>query len=222
MIRLCDILFSGLTLIFLSPFLLLICLVLRFTGEREVFYFQERVGLNGESFRLLKFATMLKNSPNIGTQSLTVKDDLRVLPFGKILRKTKINELPQLINVFKSDMSLIGPRPLTRQHFNLYRSEVRFGLQKTKPGLSGIGSIAFRDEELLLADKTSASLFYEMKIAPFKGDLELWFTKNRTFSNYLKLILVTVAVIIGMKPRILWLIYNDLPEPPSEFKKILY
>ena len=89
MIRLCDILFSGLTLIFLSPFLLLICLVLRFTGEREVFYFQERVGLNGESFRLLKFATMLKNSPNIGTQSLTVKDDLRVLPFGKILRKTK-------------------------------------------------------------------------------------------------------------------------------------
>ena len=222
MIRFCDILFSGFTLILLAPLFLLICLLLRFTGEREVFFFQERVGVNGETFRVLKFATMLKNSPDIGTRTLTVKDDPRILPFGKILRKTKINELPQLINVFKSDMSLIGPRPLTRRHFNLYRSEVRFALQQTKPGLSGIGSIAFRDEELLLLDQTSSSLFYETKIAPFKGDLELWFTKNRTFLNYLKLIFVTVAVIIGIKPRILWLIYNDLPNPPPELKKVLY
>lgn len=222
MIRFFDIFLSGLTLIILSPLLLCISLILRFTGEREVLYLQKRVGVNGKPFRLFKFATMLKNSPKIGTQSLTVKDDPRVLPFGKILRKTKINELPQLINVFKSDLSLIGPRPLTRSHFNLYSAEVKFALRETKPGLSGIGSIAFRDEELLLSDEKSAKSVYKNQIAPFKGELELWFTKNRTFPNYLKLIFATIIVVCGVKPKILWILYSDLPDPPPDLKRVLF
>ena len=94
--RLFDILFSGLAVIVLGPFLLPVMIILRITGEGYVFYKQQRVGKDGRIFHLLKFATMLKDSPSIGTGTVTLKDDPRVLPFGKFLRKTKINELPQL------------------------------------------------------------------------------------------------------------------------------
>ena len=118
MTRVCDIFFSALALVFLSPLLIPIALLLRFTGEGEVFFVQERVGLNQQTFGLLKFATMLKDSANIGSGTITVRNDPRVLPVGKVLRKTKINELPQLLNILRGDMSVIGPRPLTRNHFN--------------------------------------------------------------------------------------------------------
>jgi lipopolysaccharide/colanic/teichoic acid biosynthesis glycosyltransferase len=95
--RFFDVLFSGLALLVLSPLLIPIALVLRFSGEGEVFFMQARVGKDGTPFQLFKFATMLKNSPNLGTGTVTLKDDPRVLPVGKFLRKTKINELPQLL-----------------------------------------------------------------------------------------------------------------------------
>ena len=98
---------------------------------------------------------MVKNSPNIGSGTITLKDDPRVLPFGKFLRKTKINELPQLINVLKGDMSFIGPRPLTNETFNYYQSSVqeKISKRKVRPGLSGIGSIFFRNEEKFIDRK---------------------------------------------------------------------
>ncbi len=105
LIRFFDILFSGIALVVLSPLLIPIMIVLKVTGEGEIFYLQKRIGKDGKPFKIIKFATMLKNSPNIGTTTVTVKDDPRVLPFGKFLRKTKINELPQLINILKGDMS---------------------------------------------------------------------------------------------------------------------
>ncbi len=95
--RFFDILFSSVALLLLSPLLIVVMIILKFTGEGEIFYVQPRVGEGGKIFNLLKFATMLKDSPNMGTQTVTIKDDPRVLPFGKFLRKTKINELPQLI-----------------------------------------------------------------------------------------------------------------------------
>ena len=98
-------------------------------------------------FKLYKFATMLKNSPNIGTGTITIENDPRVLPFGHFLRKSKINELPQLINILLGDMSVIGPRPLTPENNNLYSENVKDKLAKVRPGLSGVGSIIFRDEE---------------------------------------------------------------------------
>ena len=94
--RFFDILLSGFGLLLLAPLFLPLVLILRFTGEGEIFYKQERVGKDGQTFKILKFATMLKDSPNIGAGTLTMKDDPRVLPFGKLLRKTKINELPQI------------------------------------------------------------------------------------------------------------------------------
>ena len=107
--RFFDIFFSGLALLVLSPLLVPIVLILRFSGEGEIFFLQERIGKGGQVFKLFKFATMLKDSPNIGTGTVTMKGDPRVLPVGKFLRKTKINELPQLLNIFFGDTSVIGP-----------------------------------------------------------------------------------------------------------------
>ena len=147
--RICDIFLSSLAILILSPIFIPIAIVLKFTGEGEIFYKQKRIGLNGKEFELLKFATML-NSPNIGAGEITIHNDPRVLPFGKFLRKTKINELPQLLNIITGDMSIVGPRPMVPNTFYNYSAEAQTMLNTVKPGLSGIGSIFFRDEERYL------------------------------------------------------------------------
>ena len=111
--RFFDILFSGIAILILSPLFIVVILILRFTGEGEIFFLQDRIGKGGNKFKLFKFVTMIKNSPDMGTGTITIKNDPRILPFGKFLRKTKINELPQLLNIFFGDMCIIGPRPLT-------------------------------------------------------------------------------------------------------------
>ena len=109
--RLLDIIVSFLTLIILLPVFIPIIILLRFSAEGEVFYFQERYGINNSRFQIWKFATMLKNSMSIGTGSITLQNDPRVTKIGSFLRKTKINELPQIVNILKGDISLVGPRP---------------------------------------------------------------------------------------------------------------
>lgn len=173
--RFLDIILSGLALLFFSPLLIPIVIALKFTGEGEIFYRQERVGEGGRSFQLLKFATMVKDSPNIGSGLLTTKGDPRVLPLGRILRKTKINELPQLINILKGDMSIIGPRPQTKNHVALFPEEIRHKVVQAKPGLSGIGSIVFRDEEDILTNSPKGhKRCFSEDITPYKGALEVW------------------------------------------------
>ena len=125
MIRFFDILLSAISLLLLFPLFLTIVILLRSTGEGEIFFLQERIGKDGKKFELFKFATMLKNSPNIGTGTVTMKNDPRVLPIGRFLRKTKINELPQLLNIFFGDMSVIGPSPLTSQAFESYSDNTK-------------------------------------------------------------------------------------------------
>src|SRR5690606_11811700 len=148
--RFLDILFSAVALLALSPLLVPGAIALRLSGEGQVFFLQERVGLGGKPFWLYKFATMLKDSPNIGTGTVTVMDDPRVLPLGRFLRKTKINELPQLLNILCGDMSIIGPRPQTRRCFDAFPASTRVAIVQVRPGLSGIGSVMFRDEEAML------------------------------------------------------------------------
>ena len=128
--RFLDITFSLLALICLLPFLLPIALALKFTGEGEILFSQKRVGKNGKLFNLFKFATMLKNSPNLGSGTVTLKDDPRVLPFGGFLRKTKINELSQLINILRGDMSIVGPRPQTPRCFDVFPLEYQNTIKK--------------------------------------------------------------------------------------------
>ncbi len=195
--RFFDFFSSLIVLIILSPLLLPIVLVLKFSAEGEVFYLQERVGYKKKKFSIMKFATMLKNSENIGSGTITLRNDFRVTKPGKFLRKTKINELPQLINILLGDISVVGPRPLLKKSFESYPKHVQNKIYLSKPGLTGIGSIVFRDEEDILSSLNNANPheFYEKFIAPYKGELELWYLKNKSFVIDLKLIIVTAWVI---------------------------
>ena len=214
--RLFDILFSGLALLVLLPMLLPIALILRFTGEGEVFYKQPRVGYKGELFDILKFATMLKDSPNMGTGMITVRGDPRILPIGGFLRKTKINELPQLINIFFGQMSIIGPRPLAPRGFSAYSEVVKKVIITVRPGLSGVGSIALRNEEEILQSAVGDQVkFYDEVIMPYKGALECWYVKRKGFGLYLLLIGLTIIAVASPRSRPLDRLFSDLPPPPE-------
>ena len=219
--RFFDILFSGIALLLLSPLLLLIVIILGLTDEGEVFFLQERIGKGGKKFKLFKFATMLKNSPNIGTGTITMRADPRVLPVGKFLRKTKINELPQLLNIFFGDMSVIGPRPLTTQTFGAYSESTQRLIKQVRPGLSGLGSIIFCGEEEIMHGTTASLDFYENVIAPYKGALEEWFVSNKSLYIYFVAIFITAWVVLIPSTKIVWRIFKDLPEPPTELKQAL-
>ena len=218
MIRLIDFISSSLSVIILSPFLIPICIILKLTGEGEIFYAQERVGRFGKNFKLLKFATMVKDSPNIGSKELTLKNDPRVLPFGKFLRKSKINELPQLLNVIYGDMSIIGPRPMVPNTYEHYPKKARDLLNQIRPGLSGIGSIVFRDEESFLANKNDPQEFYINVIIPYKSELETWYAKNNSLKNYLKCIIATILIISLPKMDIVKIFFKNIPKKPSDLQ----
>ena len=214
--RLLDIVFSGLALVVLSPLLVPIAIALRLTGEGEVFYVQQRVGRDGRLFGLYKFATMLKNSPNLGTGMVTVGDDPRVLPLGRFLRKTKLNELPQLLNIVLGDMSVIGPRPQTQRCFDAFPLPAQQAIVQVRPGLSGIGSIIFRDEEGMLHGRADPIRFYDDVIAPYKGALEEWYVAHQGLRTYLALIGVTAWVVLLPRSRAAWKLFPSLPRPSAD------
>jgi lipopolysaccharide/colanic/teichoic acid biosynthesis glycosyltransferase len=214
--RFFDIIFSSMALIVFSPFLIPVAIILKFSGEGEIFYVQQRVGKDGKMFGLLKFATMLKDSANIGTGTITVKNDPRVLPIGKFLRKSKINELPQLLNILLGDMSVIGPRPQAQRCFLAFPKVSQDAIIQVKPGLSGIGSIVFRDEESILDNPEIDRLkFYDEVIAPYKGELEQWYVKHHNIYTYFMLIGLTIWVVLFSDSKIHNSIFKDLPIPPD-------
>jgi lipopolysaccharide/colanic/teichoic acid biosynthesis glycosyltransferase len=217
--RIFDILFACIGLLMLSPLLLPIMALLRITAEGEVFYRQKRVGYQNRHFGIWKFATMLKNSPNIGTGSLTLRNDPRVTAIGQFLRKTKINELPQLINVLTGEMSFVGPRPQMQVDFDVYPPQVRETIYSVKPGITGIGSIVFRDEERLLSRPgTDPKAFYAEHIAPYKGALEMWYLRRRSFYVDFMLLLLTAWTIVAPASDLHFKIFPDLPAIPEGLK----
>jgi lipopolysaccharide/colanic/teichoic acid biosynthesis glycosyltransferase len=220
--RFFDILFSGLALLVLAPLLLPIIAVLRCTGEREVFFLQNRMGFGGKEFGIYKFATMLKNSPVIGAGTVTVRNDPRILPFGRFLRKTKINELPQLLNILLGDMSVVGPRPLVRKGFDAYDPETKAIISSVKPGLSGIGSLVFRNEEEILHRINDQMDFYYKTIGPYKGQLERWYAQNNTISAYFKVIGTTILLLFLSDPRFVFRVFPGLPKPPRDLEADLF
>jgi lipopolysaccharide/colanic/teichoic acid biosynthesis glycosyltransferase len=219
--RFLDIIFSGIALVLLSPLLLPLIFILRVTGEGEIFFPQNRVGRGGKDFKLYKFATMLKDSPNMGTGTMTVKNDPRVLPMGGLLRKTKINELPQLINIFKGDMSVIGPRPQTQRCFDAFPMSAQIDIKKVRPGLSGIGSVVFRSEEDMMHANAEPDRLYDDVIMPYKGKLESWYVRNNSVWNYLLLIALTVLVIVTRSTRLIFQCYTSLPRPPEDLNSFI-
>lgn len=213
--RLFDIISSLIVLAILSPLLIPLFIGLKLTGEGHIFYRQKRLGYKRSYFKMLKFATMLLDSPNLGTGSITLRNDPRITPLGGFLRKTKINELPQVINVLQGDLSIVGPRPLVDKTFNAYPKHVQEVIYNSKPGITGIGSIIFRDEEALISNSDlPPHEYYEQTIAPYKGDLELWYQNNKSLLTDTLLIFVTAWVIVFSKSKIVYKLFKSLPQRP--------
>ncbi len=199
-------------LIFFIPLLLIIIIILKFTGEGEIFYLQDRYGMNGKIFKIIKFATMLKNSPNMKNGDVTLKNDSRVLPFGLFLRKSKINEITQLINILKGDMVFVGPRPLTPKQVNKIPIELRKKIENIKPGLTGISSLFFRNEEELLYGKNAINI--HIKLTRVKYYLEEWYVSKKSF--FLDNLIMVLTGISVFLPKLRFynffkLIYSDFP-----------
>jgi lipopolysaccharide/colanic/teichoic acid biosynthesis glycosyltransferase len=214
--RIFDISSSFIACVILIPILIPIVIILRLTSEGDIFYLQERIGLYKKSFMIYKFATMLRNSAKMKGGYITVKDDPRFTFMGKFLRKSKINELPQLINILMGHMSVVGPRPVMQVSFDSYPPKIKKIIYNVKPGLTGIGSIIFRDEEELITNvkNNGGNIldFYKNKIYPFKGELEIWYQNNKSFFLDLKLIFITAWVVFYPNSKIYEKLFKDLPK----------
>lgn len=208
--RFIDILLSLVALILLIPVFVPVIILLALTGEHEVFYFQKRVGRYNRYFDIWKFATMLKNSPDIGTGEITLRNDPRVTSMGKFLRMTKINELPQIINVLKGDMSIVGPRPLMKVSFDLYPEDVQQKIYNIRPGITGIGSLIFRDEEHLVSSAPDPREMYR-RIYPYKASLEMWYQQHLSLYTDLMIIFLTAWTILFPDNKLVYKVFKDLP-----------
>jgi lipopolysaccharide/colanic/teichoic acid biosynthesis glycosyltransferase len=214
--RLSDVVVASLAVLLLFVLLLPIVVWLRFSAEGKVFYRQRRVGFRNRDFYIWKFATMLQASPQMGTGSLTLRNDPRVTRPGRFLRKTKINELPQLLNVLTGDMSLVGPRPQMQEDFEVFPTHVRHKIYNLKPGITGIGSIIFRDEERLISQPgRDPKAFYAAHIAPYKGAVELWYLENCSFVTDFKIMLITIGVVVFPNFGYWQKAFPGIPKPPD-------
>jgi lipopolysaccharide/colanic/teichoic acid biosynthesis glycosyltransferase len=211
--RFFDIIFSLIATIILLPLFIPIIIVLLLTGEHEVFFRQERVGYKNKIFLIWKFATMLKNSPNMGHGDVTVRKDPRITAIGRFLRQSKLNELPQVINIITGDMSFVGPRPLMKVGFDRYSDEMKAKVYNAQPGLTGIGSILFRDEELII---TQSSLppheCYRDVILPYKGALEVWYQQHQNFYTDFMIMFLTAWYVIFPKSNLVNKVFPSLPK----------
>jgi len=170
------------------------------TGEHEAFYFQDRIGFMGKIIKVTKFATMVKDSPNLGTGDITLRNDPRVLPLGKFLRKTKLNEIPQFWDVFVGTLSLVGWRPLMPRGFEDYPPPVQEKIVNITPGLTGIGSLVFRDEEGIMsraeAEGRNPRECYRDDIMSYKGAVESWYVDHQNLLVDLKILTATALVVL--------------------------
>ena len=211
--RFFDIVFSLVAIIILLPVFIPVILLLLLTGEHEVFYKQDRVGYKNRIFKILKFATMLKNSPNMGDGDITKRGDPRITKVGKLLRQSKLNELPQVLNIFLGDMSFVGPRPLMKVGFERYSDEMKSKVYNAQPGLTGIGSIVFRDEELII---TQSNLppheCYRDIILPYKGALEVWYKQHQNFFTDFMILFLTAWYIVFPKSNMVYKVFPSLPK----------
>ena len=193
---------------------------LKLTGEGHIFYYQTRVGYKNQLFEIWKFATMLKDSVNMKGGAITMKNDPRITPMGGFLRKTKINELPQLFNVLRGEMSFVGPRPvMKKQSFDHYPADVQAVIYNVPPGITGIGSVIFRDEEELITKAKKMGLdpmnFYVNAIYPSKGQLEKWYQANQSCLVDFKILFLTAWAILFPSTSLAFKWFQGLPQKPS-------
>lgn len=193
-IRLSDFVLSAICLVIISPVLLLIAIAVKVSSKGPALYKQVRVGKNGNDFTLLKFRTMHINAENKGLLTVGGRD-ARITFLGYYLRKFKVDELPQVINVLKGDMSIVGPRPEVRRYVDLYNQEQRKVLL-VLPGITDYASIAFRNENEILAAAADPEYLYIHEIMPRKIELNATFITNRNIKEYFSIIFKTVVTSI--------------------------
>jgi lipopolysaccharide/colanic/teichoic acid biosynthesis glycosyltransferase len=210
--RLFDILAAIVWLVLLSPVFLILILVLKFSGEGEVFYRQERIGYGQKPFFIWKFSTMVKNSLSLETGSVTIRNDPRVTPFGRFLRFTKLNEIPQLFNILAGEMSFVGPRPLMKNIYDFYGADLKKQIGSVMPGLTGIGSLVFRDEEGIISRSGKPPVdFYNQEIMPYKGALESWYLGHFSFKTDFLILFLTGWYIFFPHSKLLFKVFPGLP-----------
>ena len=195
MIRLFDILFSVLGLILLSPIFIVLYIIIRTGSKGGAFYVQERIGKDGRLFMLYKFRTMHVGSDSEGLLTIG-KDDNRITRVGYFLRKTKIDELPQLLNVLKGDMSLVGPRPEVRKYVDLYTEEQRKVLS-VRPGITDYASIEYVNENELLSKASDPDRVYIEEVMPDKIKLNMKYLEHYTMQEYFRIIFLTLKSLIA-------------------------
>lgn len=195
MIRLLDIFFSALGIILLFPFFIIICLVIKTDSKGGCFYVQERIGKNGKPFGILKFRTMRTGSDSEGLLTIGTHDK-RITRVGNLLRKTKIDELPQLWNVLKGEMSIVGPRPEVEKYVLLYTEEQRRVLD-VRPGITDYASIEYVNENEILSQTDDPDKAYIEEVMPHKIKLSMRYLDHYTVSEYFKIIFLTLKKILS-------------------------
>ena len=221
--RFFDFLFSLIGIILAAPIMAVAIVVLRFTGEGKVFFVQERVGHKNKPFNILKFTTMLSAAPAQKNKTNIGKRDPRITPIGAFFRNSKIDELPQMINVLKGDMSFVGPRPLMKiPDFVSYPPEVQASIYNVRPGITAIGSVVFRDEAQIISqvkdEGKDPAEFKSKVIFPYKGKVEMWYNENQSFLVDFKILLLTAWTLIFPTSQMAYKLFDDLPERDDELK----
>jgi lipopolysaccharide/colanic/teichoic acid biosynthesis glycosyltransferase len=194
MIRILDVFFSIFGLLLLSPILFIISLIIQLESKGGIFYLQERIGKNGIPFKLFKFRSLAVGSDSKGLLTVGM-NDARITKSGQFIRRYKIDELPQFINVLKGEMSLVGPRPEVKKYVDLY-TETQRKVLSVKPGITDLASIEFSNENELLEKQSNPEEYYIREIMPKKIEFNMLYIENPNLINYFKLILKTGLKII--------------------------
>lgn len=191
--RVLDIAVAVVLLVLLSFPMIVVSIVIICMSPGPAFYWQKRVGRNGKIFRICKFRTMFVNADRHGP-SVTATDDCRVTPIGRWLRDNKLDELPQLINILKGEMSLVGPRPQVPRFVEHFDSTLRAVVLAVRPGITGPTTLHFRHEERLLADKVDREGFYITQILPTKLAMDAQYVRTRSLSNDMRVLGETISL----------------------------
>ena len=193
MIRFFDIVFSLLAIVVFSPLFLVLYIVICFESKGGGFYKQTRVGKNNKDFKLYKFRSMCVGADKKGL--ITVGQDARITQSGRFIRKYKLDELPQLFNVLKGDMSVVGPRPEVRKYVDMYTAE-QMKVLSVRPGISDYASIKYVDENTILEQAANPDKSYIEQIMPDKIKYNMIYIDNKSIKEYFKIIFLTVGSIV--------------------------
>ncbi len=205
--RLFDIVFSIIGLLISFPVILIVMLLIWIEDLHSPFYIANRIGKGGRAFQMIKFRSMIVGADKCGVDS-TATDDIRITWIGRIIRRYKLDEITQLINVMCGDMSFVGPRPNVKRDVDLY-SEEEYYLLSVRPGITDFASIVFSDEGEILEGSDNPDLKYNQLIRPWKSRLGLFYIKKRNFLMDLKIIWITIIALLS-KPMALLMVQNIL------------